>query len=154
MKTGQKEGTWTIATSLRATHIIGFALAIGLNLTGCKGTGDDRPTEEQGKAAILNHIQDKKYNHAGAIKLLSFRKINGMIQEGHGPKEYKMEFECEIEFTRNCTWDPNTWAGQGSFITNPVFGGVPVKAGQQAKVTSIIIFEKTDNGWRAKDIVG
>jgi general secretion pathway protein G len=97
--------------------IIGFVLVIGLNAVGCS---KDRPTEAQGKSAILDKLNESAPNSGGAIKLLSFRKTNGQDLEVNGVKMYKMEYECEIE-----------------------------KSGQRTKETGSITFEKTENGWRA-----
>jgi hypothetical protein len=134
--------------SQRTAVIMGFALVIGLNLLGCKGIGVDRPTEEQGKAAILNTIKEE--DHAGAIKLLSFRKTNGQDQEHSGVKMYKMEYECEIEFTRDCIGMANSFNTDELHkpYLDPTF-----KSGHRAKVTGFIEFEKTENGWRATGVL-
>ena len=61
-----------------------------------------------------------------------------------------MEYECEIEFTRDCTWaEDSAIHTQGSFWTNGSIG-IPVKKGRQEKVAGKIMFEKAENGWRAK----
>ena len=120
---------------------MGLALAIGLTLMGCRGS---LPTEEQGKTAILNTI--KQDDHAGAIKLLSFRKTNGMVHEGLGVKGYIMEVECDIEFTRDCHYVEN------DFRTEVVgyWNRVNCQRGQRGKVSSKLMFEKTENGWRPR----
>lgn len=141
--------------SRKAAVIIFFALAIGLNLFGCKGKSDDgaksdgRPSEAEGKAALTKHI-------SGDVKLVSFRKTNGLTDAGSG--RYQMEYECEVEYTRDCrTNGPfSTYHGPayppptGTFdIPAP---GVPVKKGSRVKINGEIWFEKTENGWRVTSI--
>jgi hypothetical protein len=109
-----------------------------MNVLGCNGTSGDRPTEKEGEAAIPEVL--KRYDDAGAIKILSFRKTNGQAQEIAGIKMYKMEYRCLIEFTRNCQHN------RGSMSTS---NGTPnVKIGTREEVTGAITFEKTENGWR------
>lgn len=132
--------------STRMTIITGFAIAIGLTLVGCKGRSVDRPSEEQTKIAILGAI--KAHDQAGTVKLLNFHKTNGQVQELNGVRLYKMEVECEIEFTRDCAWRSPDNTGHVTFYTNPDMNGYQAKRGETAKVPWVIMFEKTENGWR------
>jgi hypothetical protein len=139
--------------SRKTRVILGFALAIGLNFFGCKGKTEDRgkiedrPTEEDGKAAILQAIKVlPDSENGGRVKLLRFRKTDGQDLEFGGVKMYKMEYEYEIEFTRDC-YCP----GHGFISYAP---GIQydrpknVESGQRMKINGIITFEKTEKGWR------
>jgi hypothetical protein len=162
MKYRQDRKTWKGIAPIMSAVIMGFALAIGLDLTACKGKSDakieDKPTEEQGKAAILNGLQ--RWDKERAIKLLCFHKTNGMDKETPYGKKYDMDFECDIEFTRACDWDPSLMLSpeftfrQGTLGTCRIGSTGPDpdsnsnKRGAKAKVIGVIEFEKSENGWR------
>jgi hypothetical protein len=145
MKYRQDRKTWKGIAPIMSALIMGFALAIGLNLTACKGKNEakieeDRPTEEQGRAAVLEDIkvhQQDKY-----IKLLTFRKTNGISSDVFGVKKYTMEGECEIEFLGDCIWNGRLQTQQGPPDS------CNAKRGKHAKAICSEDFERTENGWR------
>jgi hypothetical protein len=124
-------------------------IMIALLMGGC---GQTRPTDGEGKAAILSQIT--KSDEVKAINLLNYRKTNGI------PKEdgYRLEFECEIEFTRDCVWVSHMdyEHADGSFTTRDwIISSVDirVKKGQRTKVIGYVEFEKTERGWRAAAVI-
>jgi hypothetical protein len=134
--------------------IVGGLLLVVVILAAILGRGGgailmDRPSEEDGKGAILKIISES--DTAGAIKLLSARKTNGQDAEVSGVKTYTMEVECEIEFTKFCGWDP--LYGSGSFMTTlqQAGGYAPTNSGERKKVNCKLTFEKAENGWRYKN---
>jgi hypothetical protein len=130
--------------SRKTAVIMGFALAIAMSILGCKGIGEDRPSEAEGKAAILDQIKNlPETENGGAIKLVGFRKTDGQAIEVFGAKGYRMEYECEIEFTRDCNYTGNGFTSLRLYDMS-----LNVKSGERRKVTGYVEFEKTENGWR------
>jgi hypothetical protein len=123
-------------------------------LYGCR---ESKPSEIDGQRALMNIInhKDKEFN-VGQIQIVSFHKTNGILRE-QGVKYYDMEYECEIEFARDCAWRIYRSDGKGGLDTyNTSFrngwNGIvfrPMKAGQRGIAAGMITFEKTDNGWRS-----
>lgn len=125
------------------------------------------PSEGDGELAILDHI---KTQSEGRIKLVSFHKTDGQKRELQGAQFYSLEFQAEIEFTEDCKWVTGMYGSNLGFRTVKVAAqqnegfsidtwmgnmqdpGVMVKKGHLEKLSGLIMFEKTERGWRAIQI--
>jgi tetratricopeptide (TPR) repeat protein len=126
-----------------------------LILYGCKPS---LPSEGDGKrefSVIISRNQEGLTvgSDVGRIKLVNFHKTNGQEQEMMGIKLYRMEFEYEIEFTRDCAWDGrsiDTYEPCTEMVSG-ILKCHPVKAGRRGTATAAITFEKMENGWRLQE---
>ena len=124
--------------SLVALPILLLLLLLLPMLVGC---GASRPTVNDATQAIQKRLAE--WDHG--FKLVSFRKTNGIASVENGVSHYKLEGECDVEFTKNGRWD-------GRFVNEVTTSGPPVNAGQRGKIPYEITFEKTENGWRSTGI--
>jgi len=127
-------------------------LAVAALFVSCSST----PSSGDAKQIVQQKIE--KFSH-GRIKLVSFEKTNGQQAERFGIKVYNLEFVCEIEFLDDCKWIPpfgtaklvksqDFWAKFEDDLKSIGNQSRPVKKGNTAKVTSYVVFEKTEKGWR------
>jgi hypothetical protein len=126
-----------------ATITIVLIVVLGF-FSGCSGS----PSENAGKSVVQNMI--KSQNQSDFIKLVSFRKTNG-IREGNS---YRMEYEVEIEFREDCMFDPYGSIYNASRIVNGgIYSAIVVrkKKGERIKKSDVMSFEKTERGWRGND---
>lgn len=136
---------------MRKASKIPIALLSLLLLSGCGG-----PSEGDARQILETKIQDES---KGAIKLVSFTKVNGVPDGDH----YKMEYQAVIEFLQDGTWTGgNKMDSQKSFgfsasspgsgpmaeMNAALSGAQGVRRGAQETVTCSYLFEKTENGWR------
>lgn len=113
------------------------------------------PSEDDGLRAVqgmINRLPDRE--SVGKIKPVGFRKTNAQEMEQDGVKKYLMEYECVIEFTRDCDWR-FTEEGVGILSTyerstgsRSYFPAAQMRAGQRGIIAGSLKFEKTENGWR------
>ena len=98
----------------------------------------------------------------GKIKLVSFKKTNGM-EDGNS---YQLEYEAQIEFlagpafwNRGSAIDPlsfefsNGQLGSGATaqLLGAVVGANNVQQGQHLTVKGVFRFQKTERGWLGQD---
>jgi len=100
----------------------------------------------------------------GLIRLVSFRKTDGVLKEFMGIKVYELSYAAEIEFTNDCTWSGGNelmgWDGRfnaspGS--TDPSDGATnffmatqgqeSATKGKRINISGKVNFEKTERGW-------
>lgn len=157
--------TLAIAVPSRTVRIISLGILAFLVtlITGCFSY----PSEGDGELAILDRI---KTQSDGRIKLISFHKTDGQKRELQGAQFYSLEFQAGIEFTEDCKWVTGMHGSNPGFRTVKVAAqrdkgfswdtwldntqnpGVMVKKGHQEKLSGSIVFEKTEQGWRATQI--
>jgi len=119
-----------------------------------------RPSESEGEQAIRVQIA-REAN--GRIRLVEFRKTDGMEGQLMGYQVYGMEFAAKIEFTETCKWliggplvqqitFETSRAVTSSSVTRQLLEdagnpGMVVAQGQQVTVTGVIQFIKKESGW-------
>lgn len=71
---------------------------------------------------------------------------------GYGPQSYDVEGECAVDATRGGEWNTGTGLFPVGFHDPTNSHPTIVKSGQRWKTanTVLIMFEKTENGWRAR----
>ncbi len=118
--------------------IFNFVLAI-VFLTACSNP----PSIGDARSIVERRIQD---GGNGKIKLLSFKKTDGLAQEVMGMKCYTLMYVSEIEFTADCNWKGGYSTTERSDQT--LFSGNPVRQGERKTINGSFEFVKTENGWR------
>jgi len=130
-----------------ARAVIVFLIAV--SLTACSGP----PSESDGRTALNQKIETES---EGLIRLVSFKKTNGVTSEGG----YQLEYTAEIEFLDDCIWSGGY---KGTFLATR---GRPASAmdremlrydakeaaekGKHQQVSNKLIFQRTENGWRLR----
>lgn len=111
--------------------------------------GGSVPSESEARA-----IFEKKYTKGlpdGAVKILEFKKVNGLAGERDGIKFYNMEYEAELEYPNGV--NPEC-AGEYKFSWHCFelqTAGILRKAkGEKEIIKNTLNFVKTENGWKAQ----
>lgn len=109
-----------------------------------------KPTEDDMKRRIEQLIG---INSQGMIRLVGFKKRDGMEAERGGVKLYQMEWTAMIEFTKDCLWETSTFEAVPP--TNSLDGILfassgyrSAKQGQRIDLNGKTTFRRTENGWR------
>lgn len=130
---------------MRFFQPIGIILLSIFLIVGCSS----KPSESDAKQAFEQEIQE---NSNGLIKLISFKKTNGIEKQRSklegGGAFYTMEWIATIESTCDCYW----WLWDFRIQTDPDSGmrGVTYHhKGERVDVIGATDFEKTENGWRS-----
>jgi hypothetical protein len=156
--TGPGEWIWYVAMTktTRAftllSHPCLVACLLGcMPLVGCSGP----PSEGVGRQVLEQRVRSQSN---GKIKLVSFSKTNGVDDKN----SYRLEYEAEIEFLSNGSWTSGIDSGSFEFSADAApgpnspgamfaltMGTRDVRQGQREKIKGMMIFEKTEKGWRA-----
>ena len=135
------------------------ALTLPFLLVLLCGCGASLPTETGAKQALLQDnlidvSNEQKINFGECCKLLSFHKTHGQFGVINGVKSYKLEFECEVEFMKDCIWkkaffQPAVVSSilSQKFIEDCKREGSFVKTGVRQKMTGDVAYEKLETGW-------
>jgi len=111
------------------------------------------PSESDGRAALEQKIQQQS---KGLIRLVSFRKTDGVEQVVMGMKAYQLTYTAEIELTDDCFWGDGGLLGwQGNFFAERPTGGISQRVeysksgrkGHQEQISATLTFQRTENGW-------
>jgi len=111
------------------------------------------PSESDGRAALEQKVQQQS---KGLIRLVSFRKTDGVARETMGMKLYDLMYSAEIELTDDCFWGDGGRIGwQGGFFAERPTGGMSQiveyaksgKRGHREHVSATLGFQRTENGW-------
>lgn len=120
-----------------------------LTLAGCSLGSGDVPTESAARQFYETNF--KELVTPGILKIESFKKTNGIKREELGSQIYELEYQAELSFPNG--WLPqcvdNTHYDAGCYMAR-LQGAKPKKASSKESDTGKVIFEKTENGWRAK----
>jgi hypothetical protein len=141
-------------TAKPVSGILLLLAAIFLSSSGCSRT----PSEGTGHKMLERQIQNQSN---GKIKLVSFRKTNGM-EDGNF---YQLEYEAQIQFLAAGAWnrgnamDPpafefsNEQLGSGATaqLLGAVVGANNVRQGDHATVKGAFRFQRTEKGWLGQD---
>jgi len=123
------------------------------------GCGAPLPTEYGAKQALLQDnlidvSNEQKINFGECFTLLSFHKTGGQFSVVNGVKFYKLKFECEAEFRKDCIWkkaffQPAVVSSilSQKFIEDCKREGSFVKTGVRQKMTGDVAYEKLETGW-------
>jgi hypothetical protein len=132
---------------------------MALVLAGCSSQTQTASAEK----VLRERIESES---SGQIKLVSFKKTDGQAIEAFGVKGYKMDYEAEIEFQTDGTWQHGgiyTKTGglafgfatgqppkEGSWaaFANTSEGVNNVHRGDRAKIAGVMQGEKKESGWR------
>ena len=114
------------------------------------GCGDSLPTEHAGEQFLRQEVAKagQRVSSEQLMTLVTFHKTNGQMG-----RNYIMEYEGEIEFTKDCFWQGGLSVRREhtvylDFQGRDTSGFSPVKKGQRGKISGKIQFEKTEKGWR------
>lgn len=90
-------------TGLLVVASVLLALVVGCGKSGgsASTSGGSVPKEAEGRAAVEKQMLE---NNKDRLKLLSFQKTNGQSSTEDGVAHYKLEFQCEVEVTKDCFW--------------------------------------------------
>jgi hypothetical protein len=154
--------------------VAALMLLLGFTFVGCTPAP---PTEADAKKAVEMTRPSFVYvrvTDASAVygtpqdatvsvcQLVAFHKTNGQKQELSGVKAYKLDFEAEIEYTRN------GWMCEGNFGTTYFLVAnqkgeyaknsetekkAEIKKGDRFTRRGWIAFEMSEKGWMVKNIV-
>jgi hypothetical protein len=140
-----------------------MVIMTALAFFGC-GSSASRPPDAAGRQVFERGIE--KGGSRDRVRLLDFRKSNGVPGVENGVSFYKMEYEVDVEFLDNCKWmliSPDNSSGRWVLESRPTppagrtdlyyafYGGAPGQKGQRAKLTGEIRFQRTEKGWRGPD---
>lgn len=114
-----------------------------LTLT-CVLTGCGRAVSESG--ARTAYEKSIKATAKGAVRVVSFRKINARRSEKSGRKYYEVEYEAELEFVEDFPPKESAPSLFSGFVMGP-----KGKKGEVKKASGWLPFEETENGWRGPD---
>ena len=107
-----------------------------------------KPTDADAKRFIEQKIQT---NSNGLVKLIDFKKTNGIDKEIQGQKLYKMEWVATIEFSDDCLINTTSFVavrqpkGFEQFLH---LDKKQAQKGTQIQIPGSTEFTKTENGWR------
>jgi hypothetical protein len=131
---------------------VGIALALMVFVGGCKSKPPlVAATEADGKAAITRKLGSN-------LKLVDFKMTTSVLDEAR--KLCKMQYECEIEVTKDCRYtkpfrtysdDPSTSTKPGNLFDLPPPGD-PIKEGERVKLKGAILFEYEVDSWSASKV--
>lgn len=118
---------------------------------------DSSPSPADGEKALRQQIDSDSQRQ---IKLVSFKKTDGLMSVSDGVQNYELDYGAEIEFQANGTWFKGMQgvsfgfsaqqASQGSwaaFANQNVNGGITVHSSDRAKLSGNIQFIKKESGW-------
>lgn len=145
---------------MKAVSLPGFLIFCVLLIVGCSSQiVSDVPKPEMAKKFLKDYIAEKS---KGNIRLVDFKKRDGVAREKYGVKGYTLEFEAKVEMLKNGVW----WYGgdhmyqfmtpeEGDMgwvlsndILNPNVGVVkPAKKGEQVFIIGSMDFTKKESGW-------
>lgn len=128
-----------------------------------------KPSLEVSRQRVQNLINR---NAKGYIKLVGFRKKNGIEHELSGYKAYTMLWVADLEFREDCIWNETSFSAapmsKGKWSKPQVVNGVYFEAfsvtdwiysefetkwakkGATASVSESYVYIKTDNGWELR----
>lgn len=121
-----------------------FSLAILFLLASCSS----KPSESEVRQKIEQKISR---NSNGLVKLVDFRKINGIEREFGGVRTYEMEWSAELEFVADCLWDSSTFKAIPPPQGLDAYLHLNMKKaawGDRVKISGSTTLEKAENGWR------
>jgi len=109
-----------------------------------------KPTEDDMKRRIDQLIG---INAQGMIRLVGFKKRDGIDAVRNGVKFYSMEWTAMLEITKDCLWKSATFeavppTNSLDGILYASSGFQPVKQGQRIDLNGETTFRRTENGWR------
>lgn len=126
------------------------------------------PSESDGQRGLAARITAES---EGRAKLASFSKTDGQSAQVNGVPIYSLEFEGTVEFTEECKWLREMFAGSklefktralkpkspnelNNFFEASQFPGVVVTRGAMVGIAGTVAFEKSENGWRPSRVTG
>lgn len=136
---------------MRAIRFIGALLPMAM--LGCSGGLSDVPPESMARE-YMEKLVATHPTLAGAAKVDSFKKTNGLKQVENGVEQYILEFQMEISYPKGFMPECVDTSHYNSKCFNAQLKGVqPKKIGTREADQGKIIFEKAEKGWRVKGVI-
>lgn len=113
-----------------------------LAFVGCSSLSGN-PSESDAKKIVLSNNNNDIGNQEkeGIIKILSFRKTDGLASIQNGVKCYTLSYELKVEVLKDI----------GGFSAFGLGGPGQCKAGGVYSCTGNVIFVKTEQGWQGNE---
>ena len=130
-------------------------ILLALTLCGCSKS----PPTNEARSAIEDWLNCKYF--AKGLTLVSFKKTNG--QQGHIQNDmgvsvpsYSFEYQAELQATELCAVQPEDYTKgkvYSCLSTDKDFSSLTnfcriLNVGEELQISGVMIFEKTDSGWR------
>ena len=135
--------------SLGSAVVMAFLAVIGVG--GCSPGQADVPTEAAARAFYESEF--KELTTPGILKVVSFKKTNGVKRGEGGEENYELEYEAELEFPKG--WLPECvdmkHFDMGCQMAR-TRGARPQPVGAKKQDKGKVHFEKTEKGWRPKGV--
>lgn len=127
------------------------ALLAAVWLGGCAPGQGDVPSEAAARAFYESEFTE--LITPGILKVVSFKKTNGVKRGEGGEENYELEYEAELEFPKG--WLPHCvdmkQFDMGCQMAR-TRGARPQPVGAKKQDKGKVLFEKTEKGWRPKGV--
>ena len=104
-------------------------IALFALLGGCAGSS---PSEADAREVLEKNSAWSRGIQEGAIKVISFKKVDGQTMEIYGVKHYEMDYVVQLQVLKDSS------------------DGWTVSGGKTRTYAGRISFEKTEKGWRGE----
>lgn len=129
-------------------RLILLGTVIALSVTSCK---ENLPTEQFAKENIEEVI---KLESDDEIKLIDFKKNDGLREEANGVSYYSIDFEGKISFIKDGFYYNKAYDSEKGFLRfeekKPNYESYyyeEVTKGTEKNIKGVIHFIKKENGW-------
>jgi hypothetical protein len=145
--------------NMKTMKIYKWAMLVFAMGTWITCRADSSPPLPQDAENVLRQQIDSESQ--GFIKLVSFKKTDGLMSVVNAVQVYEMDYEAEFEFTSSGTWvkgmqgmgfgfstqvaNPGSWA---AFANQNVNGGIPVHNGDHVRIAGVMQGIKKESGWK------
>ena len=135
-----------------------FSILFSLSTSACSSS---TPSASEAEAYLQERINSDSPENKDRISLKNFKLLNGEQQQRGRVSTYLMHVEYELEFKQACRW---VGLGQSHFTkkkpdnfltfaydtknTSEKRASGPVTAGDSVKISTIITYKNTENGWK------
>ena len=128
-------------------------VVLGLCAVLIAGCGSGVPSPDMGRTVLEEFIKTdwQRGSHIGDLKIVSFKKTNGLSSVKDGVKYYHMNFEAEIEFLKNLRMyhltDGRIWV-DGYMTVAPAPAMIrEFPEFSHSQLEGVITFVLTERGW-------
>ncbi|MBI5778388.1 MAG: tetratricopeptide repeat protein [Planctomycetes bacterium] len=123
---------------IHQTYVVGLTMCLTTLLFTITGCGS-KPSEIDG-------VKELKEAYNNLVRVVNFKKTDGKPTEFKGVKGYEMEYEAEIEFLTD-VFDSAVESGEDEYK------GILKEKGERDQIKGVIVFEKTERGWRRTELL-
>jgi len=141
------------ALRLRMQTIRYIGALLPMATLSCSGGLSDIPSESMAREHVEKLVTTLPAL-AGAAKVDSFKKTNGLKQVENGVEQYILEFQMEVSYPKGLMPECVDNSHYNSKCFDAQLNGVrPKKIGFREANQGKILFEKAEKGWRVKGIM-